>query len=274
MPQPPVASTTASPGKCADLHRLEVLRDAADAGAVVVEDGLEEVPELELAHHLLAGDGDAVLVGDVGRLPAAHLLVEGVEELLARGGAGEGGAVEERAAEAAEVEQALRRAVEGDAHAIEHVDDARRRVGHALDGRLVAEEVAAVGRLLEVHLGAVALALGVDGGVDAALRAHRVRALHRDERDQVDRDLGLAELDDRHQTAEAAADDDHPPHLAAFAADRALGCHVGNDAPTSRSETESQGRALNRGALGMSVQVRAPLRTGAPKPGSREPVAK
>ncbi len=80
---------------------------AADAGAVVVEDGLEEVPELELADHLLAGERDAVLVGDVARLPAAHLLVERVEELLAGGGAGEGGAVEEGAAEAAEVEQAL-----------------------------------------------------------------------------------------------------------------------------------------------------------------------
>ena len=44
------------------------------------------------------------------------------------------------------------RAVERHAHAVEHVDDARRRVGHALDGRLVGEEVAAVGRLFEVHL--------------------------------------------------------------------------------------------------------------------------
>src|SRR5262249_59596894 len=88
-------------------------------------DRLEEVPELELAPHLLAGDGHAVLVDDLAGLPAAHLLVEGVEELLAGGGAGEGGAVEEGAAEAAEVEQALGRAVEGDAHAVEHVDDAR-----------------------------------------------------------------------------------------------------------------------------------------------------
>src|SRR6185312_12354577 len=99
----------------ADGHRLQVLGDAADAGAVVVEDGLDEVPELELADHLLAGERDAVLVHDVGRLPAADLLVEGVEELLAGGGAGEGGAVEEAAAEAAEVEEALGRAVERDA---------------------------------------------------------------------------------------------------------------------------------------------------------------
>ena len=87
----------------------------------------EEVPELELADHLLAADGDAVLVFDVDGLVAAHLLVERVEELLAGRRAGERGAVEERAAEAAEVEQALGRAVERHAHAVEHVDDARAR---------------------------------------------------------------------------------------------------------------------------------------------------
>ena len=75
-----------------------------------VEDGGEELPALVL--------GDLAL-----GLVAAHLLVERVEELLAGGGAGEGGAVEERAAEAAEVEQAFGRAVEGDAHAVEQVDD-------------------------------------------------------------------------------------------------------------------------------------------------------
>jgi hypothetical protein len=46
-----------------------------------------------------------VLVRDVHRLEAAHLLVEGVEELLPRGRARERGAVEQRPAEAAEVEQ-------------------------------------------------------------------------------------------------------------------------------------------------------------------------
>ncbi len=58
---------------------------------------------------------------------AADLLVEGVEQLLAGGGAGEGGAVVERAAEAAEVEQALGGAIEGHAHAVEQVDDGRAR---------------------------------------------------------------------------------------------------------------------------------------------------
>ena len=93
-----------------------------------------------------------MLVFDVDRLVAADLLVERVEELLPGGRAGERGAVEERAAEAAEIEEPFGRAVERHAHAVEHVDDARRRVGHPLDGRLVGEEVAAVGRLFEVDL--------------------------------------------------------------------------------------------------------------------------
>jgi hypothetical protein len=77
----------------------------ADARAVVVEHGLDEVPQLPLAHEPLARDRDAVLVRSRRRLEAAHLLVEGVEELLPGGRAREGGAVKQRAAEAAEVEQ-------------------------------------------------------------------------------------------------------------------------------------------------------------------------
>ena len=191
-----------------DRHRLQVLRDDAARAAFVVEHGPEEVPELPLADHLLAADDDAAIVFDVGGLVAADLLVERVEELLARRRAGERGAVEERASEAAEVEQAFGRAVERHAHAVEHVDDARRRVRHPLDRRLVGEEVAAVGRLFEVHLGRVALALGVDARVDAALRAHRVRALHGDQREEVDGDARLAQLDDGGEAGEASADDD------------------------------------------------------------------
>ena len=128
-------------------------------------------------------------------LEAAHLLVERIEELLPGRRAGERRAVEERAAEAAEVEQAFGRAVEGHAHAVEHEDDAGRGVAHALDGRLVGEEVAAVDGLFEVHAASRPRPC-VHDGVDAALRAHRVRALDRHEREEVDRDAGLAELDD------------------------------------------------------------------------------
>jgi hypothetical protein len=135
--------------------------------------------------------------------------------------------VKESAAEAPEVEQALGGAVEGNAHPVEQEDDARCCVAHALDGRLVGEEVPAVNGLLEVDLRRVALALGVDARVDAALRAHRVRALDRDEGEQVHRDPGLAELDDGHQPGEPASHDDDPADFSGLAPREGLRCgHV------------------------------------------------
>ena len=80
----------------------------------------------------------------------------------------------QRAAEAAEVEQPFGGAVEGHPHAVEQVDDVRRRVAHALHGRLLGEEVAALERVLDVDVRMVALALGVHGAVDAALGADGV----------------------------------------------------------------------------------------------------
>ncbi len=249
MPGPARRETDRVAGEGLDGHRLHVLGDDAADGAVVFLNDGEEVPELELADHLLAVDGDALVVLDLDGLEAADLLVERVEQLLAGGGAGEGGAVEERAAEAAEVEQTLRRAVEGHAHAVEHVDDARGRVGHALDRRLVGEEVAAVHGLFEVHLGRVALPLGVHAGVDAALRAHGVRPLHGHEREEVHRYAGLAELDDGHETAEPAADDDDSPNLARFAVGRAFGSHISrlsSGRPTGRPCHDAKRRSVRR----------------------------
>src|SRR5258705_8228522 len=117
---------------------------------------------------------------------AADLFVERVEKLLARGGSGEGSAVVERASEAAEVEQSFGRAVEGNAHAIKQVDDAGSGFAHGFDGRLVGEEVAAVNGVVEMLPGGVAFALEILGRVDAALCADGVRALHGDDREQVD----------------------------------------------------------------------------------------
>ena len=156
---------------------------------------MHELVALEAAHASL-------------RLMPPDLLVERVEQLLARRGPGEGGAVVQRAAEAAEVDEALGCAREGHAHAIEEVDDARRRLAHGPDRRLMGEEVTAADRVDEVDLGRVALALGVDRAVDAALRAHRVRAPAGDEREHVHVVAGLGELDDRGQAREPAADDD------------------------------------------------------------------
>ena len=103
-------------------------------------------------------------------VPAADLLVERVEQLLAGRCAGEGGPFEERAAEAALVAEAFLRAVERDAEAVHQVDDLRPLVDHLLDGRLVLQEVAAVDGVVEVEPLAVALLAGeVVDRVDAAL---------------------------------------------------------------------------------------------------------
>ncbi len=92
-----------------------------------------------------------------GHAPAAHLVVEGVEQLLAGGGASKGGALEQRAAEAALVAKALGRAIEGDAKAVHQVDDLGGPFGHFLDRRLMLQKVSAVGRVVEVQPLAVAL---------------------------------------------------------------------------------------------------------------------
>jgi hypothetical protein len=147
-PLPPVARMMASAGKAAQLHGAQVEGGDAARDAFGVDDGGEKLPAF-------------VLLDLAFGLVAAHLLVERVEQLLAGGCAGEGGAVVERAAEAAEVEQALGGAVEGHAHAVEQVDDGGRGLAHGLDGRLVGQEVAAVDGVVEVLVGGVALALQV-----------------------------------------------------------------------------------------------------------------
>src|SRR6266446_9758832 len=109
---------------------------------------------------------------------AADLLVERVEKLLAGGCSGERGTVVEGAAEAAKVEQTFGRAIERNAHAVEQIDNAGRGVAHGFDRRLVGEEVASVDGVVEVLPGGIAFAFQVLGGVDASLRANRVRALY------------------------------------------------------------------------------------------------
>ena len=194
-PLPPVARMMASAAKALEFHGAQV--DGGDAAgcAFGVEDGGEKLPAFVLLHFAVG-------------LVAADLLVERVEQLLAGGGAGKCGAVVERAAEAAEVEQALGRAVEGHAHAVEQVDDGRRGLAHGLDGRLVGEEVAAVDGVVEVLVGGVAFALEIFGGVDAALRADRVRALDGDDGKQVDGAAGFGDLDDCREPGQPSANHD------------------------------------------------------------------
>ena len=85
---------------------------------------------------------------------------------------------------------------------------AGRHLAHRFDRRLVGEEVAAVNRVVEVFPGRVAFAFGVDGAVDAALRADRMRTLHRNDREQIDR---MARLSDLHAAARPASP---PPTIA------------------------------------------------------------
>ncbi len=99
-------------------------------------------------------------------------------------------------------------AVEGDAHAVEEVDDGGALFAHELDGGLVGEEVAAVDGVVEVLEDVVTLALEVLGGVDAALGADGVRALDRDDREQVYLAAEFGDLDDGGESGEAAANDD------------------------------------------------------------------
>ncbi len=186
---------TAPAGKAWSLHGAQIHGNDAACDALGVDDGGEELPAFVLANAAFG-------------LVAADLLIERVEELLAGGGAGKGGAVVERAAKAAKVEKALGGAVEGDAHAVEQIDDAGRGFAHGLDGGLVGEEVAAVDGVVEVLRGGVALTLQVLGGVDAALRANRVGALDGDDGEQVHRAAGLGDLDDRRKPGEASANHD------------------------------------------------------------------
>jgi len=81
---------------------------------------------------------------------APHLLIQGIQKLLAGGGSGERGAVIERASEAAKIEQSFRRAIERDAHAIEQVDNSGSGVAHRFYRRLVSQEITAVHRVIEV----------------------------------------------------------------------------------------------------------------------------
>ena len=153
------------------------------ADALAIEHGREKFPVLILSYFAFG-------------LVAAHLLVERVEKLLARCRAREGRPVVERAAKAAKIQKAFGRAIEGDAHAVEQIDDAGGGLAHRFDRRLVGEKVAAIDRVVKVLPGGIAFALEVLRGVDAALRAHRVRAFHRDNREEVDFAAHLGDLDD------------------------------------------------------------------------------
>ncbi len=180
-------------GEGADFHGAQVHGTNAATDSVGVEHGGEKFPVLEFTN---------LAFGFV----AAHLLIERVEQLLTGGGAGEGGAIEERAAEAAEIEQSFGGAIEGHAHAVEQINDAGGGFAHGLDRGLVGQEVSTVNGVVEMLPGGIALALQILGGVDAALGAYRVRALYRHDGEQVNMSAHLGDLDDGGKARQAAAD--------------------------------------------------------------------
>ena len=196
-PQPPLADHQGVGREGADLHRHQVLAHAAAAAARLVDHRAEKIPVLVLA--------------DVpGDFPAADLLVQGVDQLLAGRGPGEGRPLVERAAEAALVAKALGRAVEGHAQPVHEVDDLGGPVGQFLDRRLVLQEVAAVDGVVEVLPFAVAqLPRQVVDAVDAALGADAMRAFHRQEAHDAHVAFQLGQLDGGGHSGQSAADDHH-----------------------------------------------------------------
>ena len=182
-------------GEGADFHSAEVHGADAARDAASVEHGGKKLPVLVLIYFAFG-------------LVAADLLVESVEKLLAGGGSGEGGAVVKSASEAAEIEQAFGRAIERDSHAVEQIDDAGSGFTHGLDGRLVGEEISTVDGVIEMLVGGVTFAFEVLGGIDSALSADGMRALDRDDGEQVDLAAHLSDLDDGGEASEASADYD------------------------------------------------------------------
>ena len=113
-------------------------------------------------------------------MPRADLaferLVGAEQQLLAGLAAGVEGARHLRAAEGAVVEVAA--VFAGERHALRHalVDDVDADLRQAVDVGFARAEVAALDRVVEQAVDAVAVVLIILGGVDAALRGDAVRA--------------------------------------------------------------------------------------------------
>ncbi len=187
----------------AHFHRAQIHRADAAANLISVQYRGEEFPVLELVN-LTFG------------LVATHLLVERIEKLLTGRRTRKSRPVEERSAEATEIEQPFSCAIEGNSHAVEQIDDARRGIAHSFYRRLVRQKIAAVNGVVEVLPRRVAFALQVLGSVDAALRAHRMRALHGDNREQINLAAHFGHFDHGSESRQAAA----------YYNDLRIDCHV------------------------------------------------
>ncbi len=148
-------------GVPADGAGDQVARDDAPGAALVHH----QVEHLGAREHLHVAEADLPRQRLIGAeqqlLPGLAAGIEGARHL----GAAEG-AVGEHAAVLARERHALRHAL---------VDDLHGELGQAIDVRLARPEVAALHRVVEQPIDAVAVVLVVLGGVDAALRGDRMR---------------------------------------------------------------------------------------------------
>ncbi len=168
-----------------------------DAGAATIDDDdideLDAVPQVDVAETDLAG----------------HLLVGTEQQLLAGLPADVERAADLGAAEAAVVEQPAVLAGERDSLGDGLVDDVHRELGEAVDVALAGAEVAALDRVVEQPVDAVAVAAVVLRRVDPALGGDRVGSTRRVvERERLDLVAELGEGGRRRGAGETGADDE------------------------------------------------------------------
>jgi len=177
-------------GERLDGARADVPRDAAGAGALVVDE---------------QRGGEPLLVAVDGLVVLHELLVEHVQDRLAGDVGDVGRALDRGAAERAQVELAVVVAVEGDPDVLEVHDLVGRLGAHDLDRVLVAEEV----RALDGVVGVRAPVVGDrDGGVDAAGRGDGVRADRMHLGEDRHRHAGVGGRDGRALAGEPRSDDE------------------------------------------------------------------
>ena len=111
-------------GECLNFVGVHVLRNDTAANTVFILDDLDEFPEFIFLYAAL-------------NFPTANLLVESVEELLARCGTGKYRTFVLLTTEVAEVKHTFRRTREGHAHAVEHMHELRSCFNHAFNSQLV-----------------------------------------------------------------------------------------------------------------------------------------
>ena len=179
-----------------DFVGVHVLGNDTTANAVFVLDDFDEFPEL-------------IFLNAAFNFPTANLLVESVEELLARRGTGKYGTFVLLATEVTEVKHAFRRTGERHAHAVKHVHEFRSCLNHAFNSQLVSQEVTAVYRVIEMFIDGVMLTLGVHAGIHAALCTQGMGAFNRAIREEVNLTAVFTDFQRSHEARKAAAYDNN-----------------------------------------------------------------